>query len=148
MVHAGASLVLSLAFGVLSFAQEPARTGNELDLLRNDDIRQQLGLSAAQLEKLTEASKGGSPGREVFDPFLQRMKDTSDEAERTKIREEMQQAIAKAKEDAGGRALTILDSRQLNVLRSLYLQQAGVRAFSDPRVAADLMLTDEQKMQI
>jgi type II secretory pathway component GspD/PulD (secretin) len=148
MVHAGASLVLSLAFGVLSFAQEPARTGNELDLLRNDDIRQQLGLSAAQLEKLTEASKGGSPGREVFDPFLQRMKDTSDEAERTKIREEMQQAIAKAKEDAGGRALTILDSRQLKVLRSLYLQQAGVRAFSDPRVAADLMLTDEQKTQM
>ena len=148
MVHAAASLVLSLAFGVLSFAQEPARTGNELDLLRNDDIRQQLGLSAAQLEKLTEASKGGSPGREVFDPFLQRMKETSDEAERTKIREEMQQAIAKAKEDAGGRALTLLDSRQLKVLRSLYLQQAGVRAFSDPRVAADLMLTDEQKTQM
>ena len=148
IIHAGASLVLSLAFGVISFAQEPAVTGNELDLLRNDDIRQQLGLSAAQLEKLTEASKGGSPGREVFDPFLQRMKETSDEAERTKIREEMQQAIAKAKEDAGGRALTILDSRQLKVLRSLYLQQAGVRAFTDPRVAADLMLTDEQKVQM
>jgi type II secretory pathway component GspD/PulD (secretin) len=148
MIHAGASLVLSLALCVTAFAQEPTRTGNELDLLRNNDIRQQLGLSEVQLEKLTEAGKGASPGREVFEPFLQRMKDTRDEAERTKIREEMQQAIAKAKDDAGGVALTILDSRQLKVLRSLYLQQAGVRAFSDPRVAADLMLTDDQKTQM
>jgi type II secretory pathway component GspD/PulD (secretin) len=122
--------------------------GSELDLLRNDSIRQQLGLSTAQQEQLTEASKVGSPGREVFDPFLQRMKETSDEAERTKIREEMQQAISQARDSAGTKALSILDSRQLKLLRSLYIQQAGVRAFSDARVAADLGLTDAQKQKI
>jgi len=139
-----AALVCHLAF----LARPVIAQGSELDLLRNDSIRQQLGLSTAQQEQLTEASKGGSPGREVFDPFLQRMKDTSDEAERTKIREEMQQAIAKARDSAGTKALTILDSRQLKLLRSLYIQQAGVRVFSDARVAADLGLTDEQKQKI
>ena len=143
-----ATLLISVICSVIASAQEASRPGNELDLLRNEDIRQQLGLSAAQLEKLTEAAKGGSPGREVFDPFLQRMKETTDEAERAKIREEMQHAIKKAGEDAGGRALTILDSRQLTVLRTLYIKLAGVRALSDPRVAAELGLTDEQKKQI
>jgi type II secretory pathway component GspD/PulD (secretin) len=139
-----AALVCHLAIMVRPVSAQ----GSELDLLRNDSIRQQLGLSTTQQEQLTEASKGGSPGREVFDPFLQRMKDTDDEAERTKIREEMQQAISKARDSAGTKALTILDSRQLKLLRSLYIQQAGVRVFSDARVAADLGLTDEQKQRI
>ncbi len=65
------------------------------------------------------------------------MKETADEAERTKIREEMKLATVKAKEDANARALQVLDSRQLKLLRSLYIQQAGVRAFSDSRVAAE-----------
>ena len=55
--------------------------GNELELLRNSEILDQLGLSPAQKEKLAEAGKGASVGREVFDPFLQRMKATDDEAE-------------------------------------------------------------------
>jgi type II secretory pathway component GspD/PulD (secretin) len=139
--------ILMIATGTAN-GQGAGRSGSELDLLRNEEIRTQLGLSASQLEKIEEASKGGSPGREVFDPFLQRMKDTADEAERTKIREEMQQAIAKAKEDSGGKAFAILDSRQIKVLRALYIQEAGVRALSDARVAAEIGLTDEQKKQI
>ena len=122
--------------------------GSELDLLRNAELVQQLGLSQSQQDAITEAAKGGSPGREVFEPFLQRMKETSDEAERTKIRDEMKQATVKAKEDANAKALTILDSRQLKLLRSLYIQQAGVRAFSDARVAAELGITEEQKQAI
>jgi len=117
------SLALLMFASAVANGQGAVRSGSELDLLRNEEIRQQLGLSASQLEKLDEASKGGSPGREVFDPFLQRMKETDDEAERTKIREEMQQAIAKAKGDSGGKAFAILDSRQLKVLRALYVRR-------------------------
>ena len=129
-------------------AQDGPKVGSELDLLRNGELVQQLGLSQSQQDALAEASKGGSPGREVFDPFLQRMKETSDEAERTKIRDEMKLATVKAKEDANAKALTILDSRQLKLLRSLYIQQAGVRAFADARVAAELGITEEQKKAI
>jgi type II secretory pathway component GspD/PulD (secretin) len=129
-------------------AQDAPRVGSELDLLRNEELVQQLGLSQSQQDALAEAAKGGSPGREIFDPFLQRMKETSDEAERTKIREEMKLATVKAKEDANTKALTILDSRQLKLLRSLYIRQAGVRAFSDARVAAELGITEEQKKAI
>ena len=86
-----ALLLLSLSvFAAEANSQGLGRTGNELDLLRRDDIREQLGLSETQTAKLEEAGKGASPGKEIFDPFLQRMKETDDEAERTKIREEMQ----------------------------------------------------------
>lgn len=129
-------------------AQDAPRVGSELDLLRNGELVQQLGLSQPQQDAIAEAVKGGSPGREIFDPFLQRMKETSDEAERTKIREEMKLATVKAKEDANAKALTILDSRQLKLLRALYIQQAGVRAFSDARVAAELEITEAQKKAI
>ena len=129
-------------------AQDAPRLGSELDLLRNEELVLQLGLSQSQQDALAEAAKGGSPGREVFDPFLQRMKETADEAERTKIRDEMKLATVKAKEDANVRALKVLDSRQLKLLRSLYIQQAGVRAFSDSRIAAELGITEEQKKTI
>lgn len=141
-------LCVSLALVGLANAQDTPRLGSELDLLRNEELVQQLGLSQTQRDALAEAAKGGSPGREVFDPFLQRMKETADEAERTRIREEMKLATVKAREDANGRALTVLDSRQLKLLRSLYIQQAGVRALSDARVAAELGITDEQKKAI
>ncbi len=143
-------LCVTVAFAGLetSTAQDAPRLGSELDLLRNQDLVLQLGLSQSQQDALAEAAKGGTPGREVFEPFLQRMKETADEAERTKIREEMKLATVKAKEDANGRALQVLDSRQLKLLRSMYIQQAGVRAFSDVRVSAELGITEDQKKLI
>lgn len=136
--------VAALSIFVSRVIAQDGRLGSELDLLRNDEIREQLNLSETQLSRLAEASQGASPGREFFDPYLQRMKETSSEEERTKIREEMTAATAKAREAASGAAFTILDSRQLNLLRTLFIQQAGVRALSDARVAADLKLTPEQ----
>ncbi len=136
-----------LGLSVTQVQAQQSRRGNELDLLRNGDVVRELGLTPAQEEKLAEVAKGANPGKEVFDPFLQRLKDAPTE-EHTKIREEMQAAIAKAKEDAGLKALTILDSRQLKLLRAMYLTRAGARALADPRIAADLTLTEEQKKQI
>lgn len=142
-----ACLIVSLLATTPAIAQQ-GRVGSELDLLRREDIQEQLGISASQKTSLEEALSGASPGREIFDPFLQRMKETEDDAERATIREEMQAAVAKAREDSVGKALTLLDSRQLKVLRSLYISEAGYRALSDPRVSADLGVTEEQKKQI
>lgn len=129
-------------------AQGQTRAGSEADLLRRDEVQQELGLSETQKTQLSEVAAAGNPGREVFDPFLQRMKDEKDEAARTKIREEMQAAIVAAKEGVSGKALALLDSRQLKLLRTIYIREAGVRALSDARVSADLGLTDEQKKQL
>jgi type II secretory pathway component GspD/PulD (secretin) len=131
-----------------ALAQNSGRTGSETDLLRREEIQQELGLSEAQKTQLSEAAASGSPGREVFDPFLQRMKDTTDEAARTKIREEMQAAILAARDGAAGKALAVLDSRQLKLLRSIYIREAGTRALADARVATDLGLSDDQKKQL
>ncbi len=42
-------------------AQEAPRLGSELDLLRNNELVLQLGLSQSQQDALAEAAKGGSP---------------------------------------------------------------------------------------
>lgn len=136
------------AFSQSTYGQANGRTGSETDLLRREEIQQELGLSETQKTQLSEAAAAGSPGKEIFDPFLQRMKDTKDEAERTKIREEMQKAIQAARESSGGKAIGILDSRQLKLLRSIFIREAGLRAISDARVATELGLTDEQKKQL
>lgn len=122
--------------------------GSEAELLRSGDVLAQLQLSEQQSTRLTEAMKGGSPSTAFFEPYLNRMKQTSDEAERTKIREEMQAAVAKAKEEASGAVFAVLDARQLKLLRSLYIQRSGGRALADARVATDLALTDDQKKQV
>ena len=141
-------LLLASILCVPAVAQGQTRAGSEADLLRRDEIQQELGLSETQKTQLSEVAASGNPGREIFDPFLQRMKEEKDEAARTKIREEMQAAVAAAKEGVSGKALALLDSRQLKLLRTIYIREAGVRALSDARVAADLGLTDEQKKQL
>ena len=124
-----------------------ANVGTELDLLRRDDIRTQLGLTETQAQKIEEATKTGTISQDFFKPYLERMKGKTPE-EQSAIRAEMNLAVAKAKEDVGLQSLNLLDSRQLKMLRSIYISQAGYRSLTDPRVAADLSLTDEQKAQL
>ena len=124
-----------------------ANVGTELDLLRRDDIRIQLGLTETQTQKIEEASKAGTISQDFFKPYLEKMKGKTPE-EQSAIREEMKQAVVKAKEDVGLQSLNLLDSRQLKMLRSIYISEAGYRSLTDTRVAADLSLTDEQKAQL
>ncbi len=144
-------LSIALACSVLTllphsvFGQAPV--GTEVDLLRQEDVLQQLGLTETQTEKIEEASKSGSVPREFFAPYLERMKGKTEE-EKTQIRDEMNLAVLKAKNDSGVQALVVLDSRQLKLLRSMYIAKAGIRALTDARMAADLGLTDEQKTQL
>jgi len=124
-----------------------ANVGTELDLLRRADIRTQLGLTETQTQKIEEATKAGTISQDFFKPYLEKMKGKTPE-EQSAIREEMKLAVVKAKEEVGLQSLNLLDSRQLKMLRSIYISEAGYRALTDTRVAADLALTDEQKVQL
>lgn len=135
----------SLMMSAVALGQ--TNVGTELDLLRRDDIRTQLGLTETQTQKIDEVTKAGAISQEFIKGYLERMKGKTPE-EQTAIRTEMNQAVLKAKEAAGLEGLKLLDSRQLKVLRSLYVAQAGIRALTDSRVAADFSLTDEQKSKL
>ena len=86
-------------------------SGAEAELLRSNEVLDQLELSEQQSTRLTEAMKGGSPPTSFFEPYLSRMKEVKEESERTKIREEMQAALQKAKEEASGAVFAVLDDR-------------------------------------
>ena len=134
-----------LSISTAAFGQ--ANVGTELDLLRREDIRTQLGLTETQTQKIEEAATAGTISQDFFKPYLEKMKGKTPE-EQSAIREEMKLAVVKAKEDVGLQSLNLLDSRQLKMLRSIYIAQAGYRSLSDTRVAADFSLTDEQKSQL
>ncbi|MCA9036058.1 MAG: hypothetical protein KDA91_13060, partial [Planctomycetaceae bacterium] len=131
--------------GAESFAQRTP--SGELDLLRNDEVRQELGLSELQVEKLTEIQKGATPGTEFFAPYLERMKGKPPE-EAAKIREELNAAVAVERVKFQERAADVLTDPQRKALRAAYISRAGIRALGDSRVAQDLGLSDEQKTQI
>jgi type II secretory pathway component GspD/PulD (secretin)/Spy/CpxP family protein refolding chaperone len=131
-----------------AIAQNAGRSSSELDLLKRPEVLDQLGLSESQRTELENGLKAANPGREVFEPFLQRMKEEKDEAARDQIRKEMTDTIARSREESVEAAIAKLDSRQLKLLRSRFIEEAGYRALSDPRVARDLSVTDEQKQKL
>lgn len=143
-IIAAAFLLVTVCTSDGAFAQRRS-TESEANLLRRDDVRGQLGLSADQIAKLEALQAGSNPGREVMDPFLERMRNTDDEAERTKIREELNAAVAKARTGFETGAIDVLSEAQQKALRTMFIREAGVRAMLDPRVQSDLGLTDEQK---
>jgi type II secretory pathway component GspD/PulD (secretin) len=140
---------LTLAAGCPSVqAQRRRGSENESSLLRRSNIREELQLGEDQITKLDELQKQASPGREVMDPFLERMRATDDEEERAKIREELNAAVAKAGASFENNAIDVLDDTQKQALRRIFIRDAGFRAMLDARVQADLGLSAEQKEQI
>ena len=138
--------VITVACGSSVMAQRGGTSG-ELDLLRRDDIRQQLGLSELQVEKITDIQKNSTPGTEFFAPYLERMKGKPPE-EAAKIREELNAAVATERLKFQAKAADVLTDVQRKSLRSIFISQAGARALSDPRIADELGLTDEQKASL
>ena len=124
-----------------------AQVGSELDFLNRADVREKLTLTETQLQKIEEAAKAGKPSLEFIQGWLRKMEGKTEE-EKTQIRKEMAAAVLKGKQDLEQQALDLLDSRQLRLLRSMYVEQAGIRALTDARVAKDLALTEEQTAKL
>ena len=139
-VFCGVVLLMPAAYG-------QAQVGSELDFLNRGDVRDKLTLTESQVQKIDEAAKAGKPTLEFIQSWLKKMEGKNEE-EKALIRKEMNAASLKAKQDLEQQALDLLDSRQLRVLRSLYIEQAGIRALTDARVSKDLSITDEQKLKL
>ena len=124
-----------------------AQVGSELDFLNRADVREKLTLTETQVQKIEEAAKAGKPSLEFIQGWLRKMEGKTEE-EKTQIRKEMAAAVLKGKQDLEQQALDLLDTRQVRLLRSLYVEQAGIRALTDARVATDLALTAEQTARL
>jgi len=102
-------------------------------LLRIPAIQQEIGLTEEQKGKLTPL------GEELRGLWGQNIQNLS--------REDRQALVAKAAE-IGQKAEAILVPEQQQRLQQISLQIRGAAALSDPSVAEELKLTDEQKQKI
>lgn len=129
-------------------AQGRGRRGSELDLLRNEDILQEIGVSSEVIDQLDALRRNTTTTRAAFEQFRDEMSAAKTDDERTTIREKIQEAVK-----AGGRqfqqqALNLLNPAQQGQLRRVYIRNYGVEALADDRIAADLQLEDDQRGQI
>lgn len=121
---------------------------SEADMLRRNEVWSELGLNDAQTAKLEELQKKSSPGRDFFEPYLKRIAETQSKEEQTKIRAEMTEAVTKARSLFRDNAAEVLDGSQKKKLRTMFLQSAGLRAFSDEKLAKDYGLSEEQTAKL
>lgn len=135
-------IVISLTV-FCSQAQAQRGQVSEADMLRRPEVRSDLGLSDDQAKKLDELLAASSPGREFFEPFLKRIAEAPRE-EQTKIREEMNEAVGKARAIFSEKAPDVLDASQKKKLRTMFLQSAGTRGLTDSRIVAEYSITEEQ----
>ncbi|MFY9257045.1 MAG: secretin N-terminal domain-containing protein [Fuerstiella sp.] len=142
-------LVLIVILGsACSSAMAQRGGGSESDLLRRQEVRAELGLSETQITKLEEAQKNSSPGREFFEPFLQRIKDAPDKEAEAAVRAEMTAAVANAGLEFKKATINVLNDSQKKKLRGVFLRSAGPRGLTDATVAADYGITQEQIAKI
>ncbi|MEO2019666.1 MAG: secretin N-terminal domain-containing protein, partial [Fuerstiella sp.] len=137
---------------VLSFSSEASaqrsRGGSETDLLRRQEVHQELGLSEEQSKKLQELQASSQTTREQFEENRKKLEAAETDEEKTKIREEFGQAIIKARTVFQDNALTILQDSQRKSLRGLYLTNAGPRGLTNETLAKEYGLDEEQVKKI
>ena len=117
---------------------------SEADMLGRDEVWSELGLSEAQTTKLKELKEKSSPGRDFFEPYLKRIGAEKDPEKQKAIRDEMSTAVTKARSIFRDTAKDVLNKEQQTQLRALFLRSAGMRAFTDPVVAKEYEVTEEQ----
>ncbi len=140
-------LGLVLSFGSEVSAQR-SRGGSETDLLRREEVHQELGLSEEQSKKLQELQASSQTTREQFEENRKKLEAAETDEEKTKIREEFGQAIIKARTVFQDNALTILQDSQRSSLRGLYLTNAGPRGLANDALAKEYGLDEEQVKKI
>jgi type II secretory pathway component GspD/PulD (secretin) len=118
--------------------------------LFREEAQQELGLSEEQIEKVRELSANARPSREELEPFTDRMRAAGeDEAEREKIRAEME-ALNQKKAAAAEKELeTLIGAEKVARLRQLNLQFEGSRALTgDEDLQQELGLSEDQLAQL
>ncbi|HEX6984802.1 MAG TPA: secretin N-terminal domain-containing protein [Planctomycetaceae bacterium] len=134
------------AFG-LADAVAQGRGGNRgglLDLLRRDEVRQELGLSDEQQRRLDELQGGARSGRDLFDQYRERLRAAEGEEQQNAIRAEMEAAANKAREEAEAGVRELLTAEQKRKLVDRVIAERGSGAIGSPVVQEVLGLTPEQ----
>ena len=140
-----------LAFGLVALSTVPAMAqgrggfgfgmGGGPMLLSNKGVQQELKVTDAQAEKLdTLAQELGQKQREEFG----KLQDVPQDERREKMQELSRSINEEMQKSLNG----ILKSEQTKRFQQIQLQQAGVNAFSTPRVEKELELTADQKSKI
>ena len=141
---------LAVAFGLVCLSASPVwaqgrggggMMGGGAQLLTNKSVQEELKVSEDQTSKLTAfADEMRTKQREAF----QGLQDLSDDERRTK----MQELGRSMQEDINKGLAGILKPEQTKRFHQIQFQQAGVQAFSQPKVAGELKLTDDQKQKM
>jgi len=139
-----------LAFGLVGLMAAPAWAqgrgfgggfGGGTMLLTNKGVQQELKVSDEQATKLNAlAEESRAKQREEF----QKLQDLSQDERREKMGQLAQTWNAEMLKNLGG----ILKPEQVKRFTQIQTQQAGVNAFSTPRVQEALKLTDDQKAKL
>lgn len=109
-------------------------------LLRNEDVQKELDLvddQKEQLGKIAEEGRGGRGGRGAFN------QDATPE-ERAKALEELRAR----QQETEKKVEAVLTAPQKTRLNEIWLQAAGTAALSNPEIAKELGISDEQKTKL
>lgn len=139
--------LLLFAFMATSASAMAQRSASELDLLREESVREDLGISGDAAEKMTAILKISRPDTDFYAPYLKRISEASakkDAAAKAEIQKEMFEAVKVKVAETKAKALQMLSDSQRRQLRGMFLRSGGVRVFSDERVAKEYGIDEEQ----
>jgi type II secretory pathway component GspD/PulD (secretin) len=124
------------------------RRGTELDLLRNESVLSEIGVSDATIEQIEELRLSNTTTTGAFEKFREEMRAAKTDEERTAIRQKIQDAVRNGADEYQQKALELLNDNQRKELRRVFIENYGIDALADDRVAADLKLSEEQQEKI
>ena len=148
-----------LAVGDLALAQRGGRGGGSgrggfgggdsvLTTLGQEEVQQELGLTAEQKTRLTELQTQAQGGRDAMAPYFEKLREAETEEDRAKVRAEMETAGTTLREQAEAAARKLLNPAQMKTLAARTARDRGPRAIFDPLVRDQLGLSAAQTAKL
>ena len=114
-------------------------------VLDNESVVEAIGLSEDQVEKARTAVAENQPDRMAMMPIFMRMRDEEQRPEAQAELAELMSAAADKQDEALGK---VMSDSQLEKYKRAKRQAAGIRGLMDPRITAELKLTDDQRSSL
>ncbi|HUG17756.1 MAG TPA: secretin N-terminal domain-containing protein, partial [Planctomycetaceae bacterium] len=118
--------------------------GGTIFTLMNEDAQKDLGLTAADLEKVRAIQEQMRPDPSMFE----KMRNAQTDEEREAARTEMQTMFEKRNQESEKEIEKLIGNEKMARLKQINLQFQGPRALQDETVAKDLNLTSDQQSKI
>lgn len=140
-----AAICFTIADSVMAQRQ---RRGSELDLLRSENVLLEIGVSPGVIDQIDRLRRDNTTTRAAFEKFKEDLRAAETDEQRSAIRQQIQDAVKQGGKQFQQQALELLNEEQIRQLRRVYIENYGLFALADDRVAADLDLSEEQRNQI